>query len=825
MTNSIRVFKFGGTSVGSIDNIQRVIEIARNEYDQGQKNLYIICSAFGGVTDKLINAGKMAQRKDEGYMALIEEIKARHYNAIEALLNDDQKNAAKVHIQEAIEFIKNLLRGIYLLNQLPDHTMALLSSYGERLSNYIIADAFQAKGLPGVYVNASSLIKTNSQSLSAKVNFDATNKNIQEFDKSFKGIGLVTGFIASDSDGQITTLGRGGSDFTASIFGSALNVAEIQIWTDVDGVLTADPRKVDQAFSVPELSYKEAMELSHFGAKVIYPPTFQPAMDAGIPLLIKNTFRPEHPGTKITSEPGNSGSPVKGISSIHDIALMRLEGSGLVGVIGTASRLFTSLSNAGINIIFLTQGSSEHSICFGVDPQYADLAKDMVETEFKLEIQAKYINPLVVERKKTVIAVIGQNMQNTPGVAARLFKALGKNGINVAAIAQGSSELNITAVIDQYNEAKALNALHEIFFEKDYNTINLFVVGPNGLIGNTLMQQIYKQIGFLRESKSIDINLAGLINSRKMLIKSAGIDLENWSSVFENSEEKSDLTAFTQKIIDLNFANSVVVDCSASEVVVEYYERLLAKSISVVTPNKIANTLSQEKYDLLRSLARKTSALFLYETNVGAGLPVINTLRALQNSGDNILKIEAVLSGSLSFIFNSFNGDVKFSEVVNQAKQKGFTEPDPRDDLSGLDVARKSLILSREMGVQMELSDIEVENLVPEDCREIKSVEEFMNQLATHDSAYDDLKNKSESEGKVLRYMATIENGQVSIGLKSINASHPFYNLSGSDNMIVFTTERYKANPLVVKGPGAGAEVTAAGVFAEIISIGNYMAN
>ena len=725
---------------------------------------------------------------------------------------------------ESMVRVEDILKGINLLGELSDKTLAQLVSYGERFSSFIVAGALRSAGLQGVYVNAINLIRTDSNYLSAKVNFEKTNKNILDYFDVLSGTAVITGFIGSDEHGNVTTLGRGGSDYTAAIFGAALKADAIEIWTDVDGVLTADPRRVEQAFTIPTLSYKEAMELSHFGAKVIYPPSIQPAYIKNIPLIIKNTFNPEHSGTYISKVSGKTNNSIKGISSISDIAMLRMEGTGMVGVVGIASRLFACLSRAGINIIFLTQGSSEHSICFGIVPNEIKKAQKSVEEEFRYEIQNRQIAPLVVETSNSIIAVIGENMTNVPGVSAKMFKALGNNGINVKAIAQGSSELNITAVIDRHNEAKALNALHEIFFETDVHSVNIFLVGPTGLIGKTLLKQIHEQFDYLMKEKSIQINVTGIINSKKMLIDSNGINLKKWNTQLEEKGETSSIESFTNKIIDLNFANSVFVDCSASKHVVEYYEKLLKKSVSIVTPNKIANTLSQEKYVRLRELAKKSNARFMYETNVGAGLPIIGVLQSLLTSGDKILKIEAVLSGTLSFIFNTFKDNLKFSEVVLDAKAKGFTEPDPRDDLSGLDVARKALILSRDCGAKMELSDIAVENLVPENLRDV-DVKTFLTKLPDVDASYEKLKNDAERKGNVLRYMAVIENGKVAIELKQVDSQHPFYNLSGSDNMIVFTTERYKTNPLVIKGPGAGAEVTAAGVFAEIITIGNYMAS
>ncbi|MFM2283556.1 MAG: bifunctional protein: aspartokinase [Bacteroidota bacterium] len=821
----MKVLKFGGSSVGSIENIHRIINIVRAEKAQ-DKEVVLVCSAFNKVTDQLINAGKLAEKKDNNtYLEIFQNFKDRHQTTIENIIEDTAiKKEMMDEFFESMDRVEDILKGVHLLGELSDKTLAQLVSYGERFSCFIVAGALRNAGLNGIYVNATQLVRTDSNYLSAKVNFEKTNKKIADFFEAVHGVAVVTGFIGTDEHGNVTTLGRGGSDYTAAIFAAALKASAIEIWTDVDGVLTADPRRVEQAFTIPTLSYKEAMELSHFGAKVIYPPSIQPAYIKNIPLIIKNTFNPEHPGTYISKDSGKSANIIKGISSLSDIALLRMEGTGMVGVVGIASRLFATLSRAGINIIFLTQGSSEHSICFGILPGEIKKAQKSVEEEFRYEIQNRQILPLVIETNNSIIAVIGENMTNSPGVSAKMFKALGKNGINVKAIAQGSSELNITAVIEQVNEAKALNALHEIFFENDVHSVNVFLVGPTGLIGKTLLKQIKNQFDFLQNEKSMQINVTGITNSKKMLIDSNGIDLSDWENELNENGTEANLEAFTRKMVEMNFANTVFVDCSASKHVVEFYEKLLKKSISIVTPNKIANTLSQDKYNQLRKLAKQSNARFMYETNVGAGLPVIGVLQSLLDSGDKILKIEAVLSGTLSYIFNTYKGDLKFSDVVLDAKEKGFTEPDPRDDLSGLDVARKALILSRDSGGIMELSDIAVENLVPASMRDI-DVKTFLQKLPELDAMYESVKQEAESKGNVLRYMAVIENGQVQIALKQVDAQHPFYNLSGSDNMIVFTTERYKNNPLVIKGPGAGAEVTAAGVFAEIISIGNYMAN
>ncbi|HNP49662.1 MAG TPA: bifunctional aspartate kinase/homoserine dehydrogenase I [Bacteroidia bacterium] len=631
----------------------------------------------------------------------------------------------------------------------------------------------------------------------------------------------MTGFVASTEKKEMTTLGRGGSDYTAAIFGAALDATEIQIWTDVDGVMTADPRKVKKAFCVPTMTYEEAMEMSHFGAKVIHPPTIQPALEKGIPLWIKNTFRPETRGTLISTVSKDYDFMIKGISSIDDIALLTLQGSGMVGVAGISARLFGALSLAKVNVILITQGSSEHTISFAVKPVDADIASKAIEDAFALEIKARLIEKVRVEEKLSIVAVIGENMRNTPGASGRLFQALGKNGISVVATAQGSSELNISVVIQKENLDKALNSLHQAFFLSDVKTLSVYLVGC-GLIGSTLLKQIEKHKQHLRKARSLEISVVGIANSKKMIFQQDGIELSKYQDLLNSSDEKMDMELFIRRMREYNLPQSIFVDCTSSEDVVTNYESVLENSISIVTPNKIANSGKLSTYRKLREVARQKNVRFFYETNVGAGLPVINTLTDLLTSGDKILRIEAVLSGTLSFIFNSFTSVTQFTSIVKEAMKRGYTEPDPRIDLSGKDVARKLLILARETGLEIEMKDIQIEQILPLSCQKAKSVPDFLKELEKNNSVFAKRRDQALKNKKVLRFIASLEKGNAKISLQEVDANHPFYNLSGSDNIISFTTERYHDRPLVVKGPGAGAEVTAAGVFAEIITVGNY---
>ncbi len=817
----MKVLKFGGSSVAKPERIKGVLNILKDYYKKGEK-LTVVFSAFGGVTDSLIRMSTLAAQGDETYKEEFSAFRQRHIDAVKELLEAPLQETILAELVENHEVLKNLLHGIFLIREASTRTMDYVLSFGERNSAFIIANALKQEGINSAYLDARKIIKTDKNFGAAKVDLDETYKNIAEYYKNTPGIHVVTGFISSAKGGLTTTLGRGGSDYTAALLAAGLEADLIEIWTDVDGVLTADPRIVRRAFTIPEMTYAEAMEMSHFGAKVIYPPTLQPALTKKIPLIIKNTFNPSFKGTYISQKASKKGHPVRGISSVNEVALLTLQGGGLFGVPGIAGRLFSSLANDGINIILITQGSSEHSISFAIQPKFANKAKKLVNKAFEYEIKSELINPVVVEKDLSVIAIIGENMRYQPGISGRLFQALGKNGINCIAIAQGSSELNVSVVIPRADESKALNALHESFFLSDTKELHLFMVGV-GLIGSTLISQIKEQAAFLKEKRSLEIKVVGLSNSKKMLFSPEGIDLDNWKTELLASDKKMSLSQFVDKMKELNLSNTIFVDNTANSQIADYYEKILDSSISISTPNKIATSSSFLQYQRLKNIAETRGVQFLYETNVGAGLPVIGTLNDLINSGDQIVKIEGVLSGSLSFIFNSFKEGVLFSDIVKKAKELGYTEPDPRIDLNGIDVRRKLIILARETGLSMEQEEVDIENILPQNCQDAKNVDELMTALEDANTLFENKRAAAAKDGKVLRMVAKLENGKATIGLQAVDSNHPFYSLNGSDNMIVFTTERYKERPLVIRGPGAGAEVTAAGVFAEIITIGNFL--
>ena len=817
----MKVLKFGGSSVGKPERIKSIVEILKSYYTKGEK-FTVVFSAFGGVTDQLIEMSKLAAKGNDSYKEVFKEFSCRHQKAITELLEGNLQEQVLEEMMANHEVLKNLLHGIYLVREASPRTMDYVLSFGERNSCFIISHVLRQAGINAAYLDARKIIKTDKSFGSAKVDFDLTYIKVKEYFDQNPEIQIVTGFVATAKGGLTTTLGRGGSDYTASLLAAGLDATHIEIWTDVNGVLTADPRKVKKAFTIPNMTYAEAMEMSHFGAKVIYPPTLQPALKKNIPIFIKNTFEPQFEGTFISDKSDMNGRAVKGISSVNNIALLTLSGSGLFGVPGIAARLFNSLANAGINIILITQGSSEHSISFAVQPSVALKAKKRVESEFEYEVEKGTVDKIKIEEDLSVVAIIGENMRYRPGIAGRMFQALGKNGVNAIAIAQGSSELNISVVIPRQDETKSLNALHEAFFLSDTKELHLFMVGV-GLIGSTLIEQVQKQAQFLKANRGLEIKIVGLANTKKMLFEENGIDFSNWKEQLSKAMDDSNIAQFVHRMKELNLSNTIFIDNTASDHVANYYETILDSSISISTPNKIATSSAYLQYQRLKNIATKRGVQFLYETNVGAGLPVISTLNDLINSGDQILKIEGVLSGSLSFIFNSFKEGQKFSTIVKEAKTKGFTEPDPRVDLNGIDVRRKLIILARETGLALEAKDVEIENILPKKVREANSVELFFEELEKADQHFEELRSRSAKEEKALRMIASLEKGKAKISLKSVDKNHPFYSLSGSDNMIVFTTERYKERPLVVRGPGAGAEVTAAGVFAEIISIGNYL--
>ena len=818
----MKVLKFGGTSVGTPERIAGVIDILETYHKRGDK-FSVVFSAFTKITDSLIEMASLAAKGDKDFKKPFDTLVKRHDEAIFFLLSEKNRIEVREIIQQNHKDLQDILQGIFLLREASPRTMDYVVSFGERNSSLIIAHAMVQRGMPAAFLDARTIVKTDKNFGAAKVDFVETNAKIQAHYAANEGvIQVVTGFIGSAKGGLTTTLGRGGSDYSVSIIGAALQAEVIEIWTDVDGVLTADPRRVKKAFTVPIMSYGEAMEMSHFGAKVIYPPTIQPALAKKIPIYIKNTFNPEYVGTLISEQGDPNGRIITGISSISGIALLTLQGGGLFGVPGIAARLFSALGRSGINIILITQGSSEYSISFAVNPSDAKRAVKVVAEEFDAEMKNGLVETTKQEDDLSVIAIIGENMRFRPGIAGRMFQALGKNGINIHAIAQGSSELNISVVVPKTDENKALNSLHEAFFLSDTKQLHLFIMGT-GLIGSTLIEQVRRQAIFLKNERGLEIKIVGLANSRKMLFDTEGIELDVWKNQLEKAENVSDVEGFVAKMRELNLSNTIFIDNTASEKVASTYEVLLDASISISTPNKIANSSSYGRYQNLKQIASKRNVQFKYETNVGAGLPVISTLRDLINSGDRILKIEGVLSGTLAYIFNNFKAGTTFSQIVAEAKEMGLTEPDPRDDLSGKDVKRKIMILAREAGYAIESEQVTVENILPEACIKANSVEDFFKVLEKNDEHFERLRANAEKEGKVLRFAAKLENGKASLGLEAVDSAHPFYLLSGSDNMIVFTTERYKERPLVVRGPGAGAEVTAAGIFAEIITIGNYL--
>jgi aspartokinase/homoserine dehydrogenase 1 len=814
----MRVLKFGGTSVANAENIERIIGIVKEKLNEG--SLLVIVSALGGTTDALLQCGKLAAAGDETYKEKLHEIEQRHIMTVKELIPVQHQSALLSLVKKMCNEIEDLCNGVFLLNELSPRTIDKLLSYGELLSSQIISAAFVSREIPTEWIDAKEIIKTNSDFGNAVVDFTTTNENIRHALKQSKTkLSIVPGFIASDSKNITTTLGRGGSDYTAAIFAAAVDADSLEIWTDVSGMMTADPRWVANAKIIPTISYQEAMELSHFGAKVIYPPTIQPVLSKNLPVWIKNTFAKDEHGTLIKMDTESDGNIIRGISSINNIALLSLEGSGMVGVPGFSKRLFEGLSNASVNVILITQGSSEHSICVGVDALNAERAKKVIDLVFAGEIAMQRVEPLIVEKDLSIVALVGDHMKSHPGISGKMFGALGKNGVNVRAIAQGSSERNISAVISTADVRKAINVLHEEFFETSYKQINIFIAGA-GNVGSKLLRQLNQQQQFLRDNLRLQIRVVGIANSKKAIIKSDGIDLSNWEELLRNGDS-SDISRFAGEIVEKNLRNSVFVDVTASETVAKVYERLLQKAVSVVACNKIACSSAYTDYKRLKELSNEFNASFLFETNVGAGLPVIGTLTDLLRSGDKVKSIEAVLSGTLNFVFNNYDGKRLFADVVKQAQDEGYTEPDPRLDLSGKDVMRKIMILARETGEKIEMEDIANQSFMPESCMK-GSVENFYREMAKHEQHFKKLYEDALKNNAKLKFVASYDNpvngrAKASVGLQHISAEQDLYHLYGKDNVVLFYTERYSEQPLVVKGAGAGAEVTASGVFADII--------
>ncbi len=820
----MQILKFGGTSVGSVESIRQVIRIIEQHRRDGN-SIAVVFSAMGGVTNQLIEIGRMATSGEPDYMELVRRIEDRHFAVVKALLPVKEQSKVFAHVRGIINELEDLLRGVSLIRELTLRTHDLITSFGERLSTAVITECVRSTGIPAQFLDARTIIKTDAQFGQAEINYTLTNQLVQAHFAKNTDIQLITGFIGSTEKNETTTLGRGGSDYTASILGAALNATVIDIWTDVDGMMTADPRKVPNAFNIPTITYAEAMELSHFGAKVIYPPSLQPAFARNIPVRVLNTFNIGHEGTLVSRTADRRQYTITGISSIDDIALVNVQGSGMIGVAGVSAKLFGILAAHKISVVLISQASSEHSICFAIDPRGAENVKTILDAEFAPEIEHGHIDNIAIERDLSVIATVGEGMRKSSGIAGKLFSVLGKNGVNIVAVAQGSSEINISVVINKNNLSKALNALHNSFFQSEARMLNLYMVGT-GLIGKALLAQIHAQTNYLRQEKLLKICVVGVANTRKMLLDGKGLDLTNWYEQQQDEGVTTSLPAFIEKIKDYNLPNSVFIDCTSDKEIVQFYESLLDANISVVTPNKVANSGPYSEYRRLQRTALNRGVKFLYETNVGAGLPIINTVQGLMTAGDRFLKIEAILSGTLSFIFNTFGtpGWESFADVVREAKAKGYTEPDPRDDLSGQDVARKILILAREAGFPLEPNDVTINNPLPKACLDAPTIPAFFEQLDAHNDYFKTLLSEADARGEKLRFVAVFENDKAVIELRSVGPDHPFYQLTGADNIVSFTTERYKERPLVIKGPGAGAEVTASGVFADVVSIGSYLA-
>lgn len=810
----MKVLKFGGTSVGSVESILSLKAIVEKEAQE--QPIIVVVSALGGITDKLIATSVLAQKGDEAWKDEFQAMVERHHKMIDTIITDPRKREQLFNIVDSLfEQLRSIYFGVYLIHDLSKKTQDAIVSYGERLSSNIVATLVQG----AKWYDSREFIKTMRKNHKNTLDSELTNRLVRRTFSDLQRISLVPGFISKDRDtDEITNLGRGGSDYTAAIIAAALDADILEIWTDVDGFMTADPRVIKTAYTIKELSYIEAMELCNFGAKVVYPPTIYPVCVKNIPIRVKNTFNPDSEGSIIKQKVANNDKPIKGISSINGTTLITVAGLSMVGVIGVNRRIFTALADNGISVFMVSQASSENSTSIGVRDQDAAEAVEVLNGEFAKEIETGAMFPMHAESGLATIAVVGENMKHVPGIAGKLFGTLGRAGISMIACAQGASQTNISFVVKSEHLRKALNAIHDSFFLSEYKVLNLFVCGV-GTVGGQLLEQIHDQYEELKRTKRLKLNVVGIATSKKALFNRDGIDLANYRELLADAPESND-KKLRDAIIEMNCFNSVFVDCTASKDVAEIYQPLLEHNISVIAANKIAASSSYEKYALLKETALARGVFFRYETNVGAGLPIIGTINDLRNSGDVILKIEAVLSGTLNFIFNELSADVTMSEAVRRAKEQGYSEPDPRIDLSGKDVIRKLVILAREAGYKVEKTDVEKHLFIPDEFFE-GSIEEFWKNLPKLDADFEARRKQLDAKGKRWRFVATFDHGKLSVALKEVDSTHPFYNLQGSNNIVALTTERYREYPMLIQGYGAGASVTAAGVFANIMSIAN----
>ena len=809
----MKVLKFGGSSVGSVNSILSVKKIV----EAVEEPVIVVVSALGGITDKLIKTSEMAASGDAAYEKEYRDILNRHIEMVYTVIPAGEARGILLdQVNELLSELKNIFQGIYLIRDLSPKTSATIVSYGERLSSIIVANLIEG----AVWYDSRTFIKTEKKHSRHILDSDLTTQLVKATFNELPKVALVPGFISSDKNsGEITNLGRGGSDYTASIIAAALQAEVLEIWTDVDGFMTADPRVISSAYVINELSYVEAMELCNFGAKVVYPPTIYPACHNNIPILIKNTFNPDAPGTIIEQEIKAESKAIKGISSINDTALITVTGLGMVGVIGVNYRIFKALAKNGISVFMVSQASSENSTSIGVRNQDAELACEVLNEEFSKEIEMGEISPVCAEKNLATIAIVGENMKKTPGIAGKLFGTLGRNGISVIACAQGASETNISFVVEEKYLRKSLNVIHDSFFLSEYQVLNLFICGT-GTVGDSLIKQLASQQEKLMKERGLKLNVVGIANGHQALFDRDGLELSNYRALLDEKGTASSPQIIRDEVIGMNIFNSVFVDCTANADVASLYKDLLNNNVSVVAANKIAASSSYANYSELKQIARKRGVKFLFETNVGAGLPIIKTINDLLASGDKILKIEAVVSGTLNFIFNKISADVSFSETIRMAKEEGYSEPDPRIDLSGKDVIRKLVILAREAGYVLEQEDVEKHLFVPDEFF-AGSLEDFWKNIPSLDADFEARRQKLEAENKHWKFVAKLEDGKGSVSLQEVSRSHPFYGLEGSNNIVLLTTERYNEYPMMIQGYGAGASVTAAGVFADIISVAN----